>query len=320
MINKCLLPPPRLILGNKSAFTLIELSIVLVIIGLIIGGVLVGQDLINAATIRAQISQIEKYQTAVHTFELKYGYLPGDIPDPAASAFGFAQRATYGGGGDGNGVIGTSAVGSGAYALEAENLLFWEDLSKANLIEGSFSTANKNTILCFGGSLAINASLYFPKSKLGSNGYVYVWSGGWTASDGNNYFGVTGVVGCFNSNYVLSVPSITVGQAYSIDTKIDDGLPQSGNVTTMGGGWGMGWAVGGPLTTNTGVTSNWSWGDYGNGGGSITSATTSPQWADANGSTKDQLCYSNGDNVNVTETYNMKYPNNLNCALSFKFQ
>ncbi len=45
----------------------------LVIIGLIIGGVLVGQDLIRAAEVRAQISQIEKYNTGVETFYGKYG-------------------------------------------------------------------------------------------------------------------------------------------------------------------------------------------------------------------------------------------------------
>ena len=52
---------------KKSGFTLIELSIVLVIIGLIIGGILVGRDLINASAIRAQISQIDKYQQAANT-------------------------------------------------------------------------------------------------------------------------------------------------------------------------------------------------------------------------------------------------------------
>lgn len=90
---------------NKIGFTLIEMSIVLVIIGLIIGGILTGQDLINAASIRAQTSQIEKYQTAVHTFQNKYGYLPGDIPNPYASNFGFQTRGTIEGEGDGNGII-----------------------------------------------------------------------------------------------------------------------------------------------------------------------------------------------------------------------
>ena len=78
----------------KKGFTLIEMSIVLVIIGLIIGGVLLGRDLISAAAVRAQIAQIEKYNAAVNTFKGKYGYLPGDIPDPYASRFGFKARGT----------------------------------------------------------------------------------------------------------------------------------------------------------------------------------------------------------------------------------
>lgn len=71
----------------QRGFTLIELSIRLVIIGLIVGGVLVGRDLIE----RAQISQIEKYNTVVHTFQLKYNALPGDIAN--AAQFGFVARA-----------------------------------------------------------------------------------------------------------------------------------------------------------------------------------------------------------------------------------
>ena len=64
--------------GKNKGFTLIELSIVLVIIGLIVGGVLVGQDLIKAAEIRATVSQVEGYNSAVNTFRLKYNGLPGD--------------------------------------------------------------------------------------------------------------------------------------------------------------------------------------------------------------------------------------------------
>src|SRR5579883_3383059 len=90
---------------KTSGFTLIELSIVLIIIGLIVGGILTGRDLIDAAARRAQISQIEKYNTAVHTFQVKYGYLPGDIPDPYATNFGFASRGSSQGSGDGDGMI-----------------------------------------------------------------------------------------------------------------------------------------------------------------------------------------------------------------------
>ena len=116
----------------QRGFTLIELSIVLVIIGLIVGVVLVGQDLIRAAGVRATISQIEKYQTAVNTFRGKYGYLPGDIKDPDASMFGFAARGTLAGQGDGNGVIeGREGSNSGIYQ-NGESTMFWVDLTTAN--------------------------------------------------------------------------------------------------------------------------------------------------------------------------------------------
>ena len=82
---------------TNSGFTLIELSIVLVIIGLIVGGVLVGQELIRAAGIRATISQVEQYQTAANTFFDKFGALPGDITPAAVTAFGFATSPTRAG-------------------------------------------------------------------------------------------------------------------------------------------------------------------------------------------------------------------------------
>src|SRR3984885_348580 len=77
---------------KEKGFTLIELSIVLVIIGLIVGGVLVGQDLIRAAQVRATVTQIEKYNSAVNTFRGKYGALPGDLNAGTAATFGFAAR------------------------------------------------------------------------------------------------------------------------------------------------------------------------------------------------------------------------------------
>src|SRR3954466_4808654 len=96
------MPEPK---RRIQGFTLIELSIVLVIIGLIIGSVLVGQDLIEAATIRATVSQLEKYKTAVGTFRTKYNALPGDIKSSEATGFGFYARGGGMGDGDGNGAI-----------------------------------------------------------------------------------------------------------------------------------------------------------------------------------------------------------------------
>jgi prepilin-type N-terminal cleavage/methylation domain-containing protein len=81
--------------SGRSGFTLIEMSIVLVVIGLLVGGVLVGQDLIRAAYVRAQISQIEKFNTAVNTFYGKYQALPGDMNATTATNYGFTARGTY---------------------------------------------------------------------------------------------------------------------------------------------------------------------------------------------------------------------------------
>lgn len=174
----------------KEGFTLIELSIVLVIIGLIVGGILAGQDLISAASIRAQISQIEKYNAAVRAFQGKYGYLPGDIPDPTASSFGFKPRGVVQGTGGGNGLI-QSGGASGDLPECGENGMVWVDLTTAALIGAGLT---KNTVTCPIGSPTVDD--VFPPAKIGNGNYVYVWSGGYSgAKNGNgiNYFGVSSV-------------------------------------------------------------------------------------------------------------------------------
>ena len=323
--------------NRKSGFTLIELSIVLVIIGLIIGGVLTGQDLINAATIRAQISQIENYQTAVHTFELKYGYLPGDIPDPTASAFGFGARGGLAGQGDGNGLIEGRDTLVGTTCTDyyntypncggnqvGETTTFWVDLSTAGLIKGVFNRASP-TSLNAGATTHINAnstpslSNYYPIAKISGNGFVYVWSG-FRRSNGLpdvrhdvNYFAVDSIFWVINSgNLTATIIShftsatqpqfvITPTQAYNIDTKIDDGLPASGNV----------------FAAAIGSTGFIQW---------VSLTSTSPTSAtDATATT----CYDNSNSVTATGQagvvphYSLGYgssPNTGSCALSFMFQ
>lgn len=98
-------PPSSAEPTTTNGFTLIELSIVLVIIGLIVGSVLVGQDLIRASEIRATITQIERYQTVTNTFRGKFNALPGDMNAAVAATFGFTSRGQYAGEGDGNGTI-----------------------------------------------------------------------------------------------------------------------------------------------------------------------------------------------------------------------
>src|SRR4051812_16635172 len=140
---------------QNYGFTLIELSIVLVIIGLIVGGILVGQDLIKAAQIRATVSQIEKYQAAVNTFKAKYNYLPGDMPGTEAQALGFfvltgaAWDGTTGYG-DGNGQIVAGAstnAGPPSFLYTAgESTAFWRHLSDAQLIDGNYGSVGNGAL------------------------------------------------------------------------------------------------------------------------------------------------------------------------------
>jgi len=221
----------------KSGFTLIELSIVLVIIGLIIGGVLVGQDLVRAAGVRATISQVEKYRTAVNTFYGKYGALPGDLNAQVATQFGFTPRGVYVGQGDGNGSIeGTFSPSSnnnnsGLAQFAGETAMFWGDLTYANgmninLIEGSFPN---EIIAGFNpASVAVTAfGNYLPEAKIGRGNFFYVWS-----IYGINRLGIAVPTGSSFGD-IYNNPGLTVREAYSIDQKIDDGLPTSGNVLAV---------------------------------------------------------------------------------------
>jgi prepilin-type N-terminal cleavage/methylation domain-containing protein len=291
---------------RKAGFTLIELSIVLVIIGLIVGGILTGQSLIEIANMRGQISQIEKFQTAANTFRVKFGYLPGDIPDPTASSLGLVARGSYGGQGDGNGIIQGTNGGSiplGIGQMGGETAVFWRDLSAAALIDGNYSKAQS----------ASNAYAlpdgYLPPAQFGGRAFVYVYSGGAgipTISNQKNYFGISTCNQVSNAWQLFSTPSLTVRQVFAIDTKVDDGLPQSGRVVAK--------------YLNYAIYSNTS-SVWANGGGiagpSDTSATTASS----------TTCYDNSASGGVgvlgaVQHYSMEINDGSgqNCALSFQFQ
>ncbi len=322
-------------------FTLIELSIVLVIIGLIVGAVLVGQDLIRAASVRATVTQIEKYNTAVNTFRGKFGYLPGDINATAATQFGFAARGAGEGSGDGNGLLEGSGGSNGNIVVSGETGMFWVDLTVANglninLIDGSFNPYTPATMWNSnnpGNNLSGTVlNKYLPQAKIGRGNYVYVWSGGWVeslnGSPGNaiNYFGIGQIistgVGLPNANMGL-----TVKEAYDIDNKMDDGFPQSGRVMAMFDDSNDYYGLD---TQNNCV---WSSALASDGGGQATlcglsdAATTGPVTSagsvassDTN-STTTCFDYSNPSAPSLPLVYSMK--NNaqqVNCALSFQFQ
>jgi prepilin-type N-terminal cleavage/methylation domain-containing protein len=284
---------PRFKPALRAGFTLIELSIVLVIIGLIIGGVLVGESLISAATIRSQIAQIERYNTAANTFIAKYGYLPGDLTSSLASQFGFVTRAGSRGRGDGNGVLEGVSYGTGdgyGWNEDGENLFFWEDLSKEGLIGESFSTATDADRPAITSTTTPNFSAFIPSAKIGNGNYLYIYSTAGallTTTPGNNvnYFGLTVPSVIISGGNLTCGPGLTVTQAQSIDSKVDDGLPLSGRITT----------------------------NYMSGSASDPPSAQSPNAPTPSAST----CY---DTTSKQYSMSQNGGSNVNCALSFMMQ
>lgn len=219
--------------ASTKGFTLIELSIVLVIIGLLVGGILVGHDLIRAAEIRATVKQIEDVNTAVMTFRLKYNALPGDMQnatqywgaidsDPATCIDAVrTDTATCDGNGDGRLKI-------GAGLPIHEEMLFWQHLQNANLIGQNFRGGP-----C--GNVNTPREDFMLKTKLRSTYFMGVGGSYFGNIDaalrfGNNYLVLGGGYGtsCLSSGTVIYPMD-----AFGIDSKIDDGLPASGRVSSM---------------------------------------------------------------------------------------
>src|SRR5258707_1292138 len=115
---------------KQQGFTLIEIAIVLVIIGLLLGGVLKGQELINAARVRNIASQIDGVKIAYLGFQDRFRALPGDYPTNLAN-----NNIP---GNPGGCTVGVPTCGNGLIDPN-ENLVVWNQLSKANFITGSYN-------------------------------------------------------------------------------------------------------------------------------------------------------------------------------------
>jgi prepilin-type N-terminal cleavage/methylation domain-containing protein len=205
----------------SAGFTLIELSIVLVIIGLVVGGILVGRDLIKAAELRGFVSQIEKFNTAFNTFQLKYNCIPGDCANES-QFFSTLQN------GDGNGLIGSCfggggppcSVYSGGYDYTKEMANAWAALSLAGLIPGGYDPTSTQP------------GKGFPLVASQNNNGIMI--GAW---NGTNYYrtGMAGVWGggvlpATGTSFGSTSFTFTPLEAFSIDTKMDDGTPTGGNI------------------------------------------------------------------------------------------
>ena len=222
---------------HESGFSLVELSIVLVILGLLVGGILSGQSLIQAAELRAVTSEFQRYATATQAFRDKYFFIPGDMNNAtsfwgksATYCNGDTGTATAAGTCNGNG-DGLFTIGSGGGNSSSEYLQFWHQLELAGLIEGTYTGASSA-----GGWISSTAGVNVPKSKL-NNGAWAIENPTWSEmGDSITFFTKMGnsfMFGAIVSGASPYGPLLTPQNAWNIDMKLDDGKPGYGKIVAL---------------------------------------------------------------------------------------
>ena len=197
--------------NKQSGFTLVEIAIVLVIIGLLLGGVLKGQELINSAKVKNFATDFRNIPLYIYGYQDKFRALPGDDPAVATHVTG-ATLATTPAGLQGNGVIN----GNWDSTTDTdETYLFWQHVRLAGLAAGPTTVTDPT---------------YIPRNAEG--GKIGIESGV------TNYIGA--IVGPpaiqgLNGTYVVCSDAILGKFAKQLDITLDDGNTQTGSVRVVNG-------------------------------------------------------------------------------------
>ncbi len=223
----------------SKGFSLVELSIVLVILGLLTGGILAGQSLIRAAELRAISSEYQLIRTSYFTFRDKYFAYPGDMTN-AYDFWGVAAGCTdvnvntdvNGCNGDGDGNI-------GGVADVAERFRYWQHLALAGLIEGSYTGMAGS-----GGASHHIGGENAKRSKIANTAYGIITLALEDYGNTPNIYTGTGasvdfrhmVLGTESSDAMPFGTFLKPEEAWNIDTKMDDGIPTKGIVKAMANG------------------------------------------------------------------------------------
>ncbi len=211
---------------GQKGFTLVEMAIVLVIIGLIIGGILKGQEIVANGRVKAQVAQIDAIKAALQTFVDKYGYYPGDDP-LTASQLGIASSFA----GNGDGIVSTSAGSPDADnatltpGANNEPNLVWYELEQANLLAGvqqlpASAAASSSSTFNLEGKIA-GSFLTFADFSYS------VTTGSSTTTTSNKAVRISGLANPSSPTAIMREQD-----ASQIDLKYDDGLPTSGQIVS----------------------------------------------------------------------------------------
>ncbi|MBI5919803.1 MAG: prepilin-type N-terminal cleavage/methylation domain-containing protein [Nitrosomonadales bacterium] len=191
---------------NQSGFTLIEIAIVLVIIGLLLGGVVKGQELINSAKVKNLANDFRNIPLLIYDYQDKYRALPGD-DSSAASHVNGGTNATTPANTIGNGIINGAWNSSTA---SDESYLFWQHVRLANLTSGSTT---------------VGATDYLPTNTMGGNLGIQSATTSATSTPVKDSANVA-----IRGTYVICSSNIPGKYAKQLDTQLDDGNTASGSL------------------------------------------------------------------------------------------
>jgi len=180
---------------KQAGFTLIEIAIVLVIIGLLTGGVLKGQELITNAKVSNTITKMAALKAAVFGFQDRFRALPGDMSNAAALVGNNAVNCTI-------------RCDDGLIQPWPNTSLVTNHLLAAGFYSGAFNTAQVS---------APPTAQNSPTNPWGGPMFVAYWT---------LYYSATGTPG---KNAIYTGRSIPASVMAEIDRKIDDGTPQTGS-------------------------------------------------------------------------------------------
>jgi prepilin-type N-terminal cleavage/methylation domain-containing protein len=189
---------------RQTGFTLVEIAIVLVIIGLLLGGILKGQEMITQAKIKNVINDLNGVTAALNSYQDRYRALPGDDKGAAARWPNITPTAVVSG--DGDGVISGTYVPSGPTIESAQ---FWLHLRQAGFVAG---TSADNPFNAVSGKMGVQTG----------NGPVAATSPTAVMATAGGAAGFTGLILCS-----ANLPD---KMAISVDAQVDDGNAQTGSV------------------------------------------------------------------------------------------
>jgi len=228
---------------KSAAFTLVEISIVIVIIALIIGAVMTGTNLLRSASLQSIMTDKNRYQKAIEAFRDRYHALPGDYsgatnlwgaansnPTPCAQlTTASTTKATC----DGNGNDSIYENVAASY-YGHERFRMWQHLANAELIEGQYAGVNASST---NNVFSYKAGWNAPTSKIRNATWeVYDTQGGTGSArfSGPDYHHIMLFGGEMNTSYSHVYGKImTPKEMWSIDSKFDDGLPGQGNIQSL---------------------------------------------------------------------------------------